>query len=139
MDAAFRADVEHAAGRNGAALPPSPPVPRVGQVGEITFRRTYLQGLAEYIEIGVPVPSKTAQITAARALEIRIAADLEEERLEKEAKAKDIADEKQFRDQEQERERQRVHAREQAQRNEIAAENRRREKLADDYRARHAS
>lgn len=132
------ADTAHANRRREAGLPTSAPVPRSPSIMLGVRPRTYLQVLAEHVENGVPSIDFTDRIKAARADELRIAADIEERRLEKEANAKDKEEKKRERDQAFEDQQNATRARLLAQGAAFAADAKEREKLGTDLLARRA-
>lgn len=134
----FTADAAHAARRVEAGLPRSAPVPQPNG-GGFGPPRPYLQVLAEHLEKGVPPINFAERIEVARAVELRIATDIEERRLEKEAKAKDSAEKKQAREDAFKDQQKATLARMKKQDEAVLAEAREREKLGADLLARRAS
>jgi hypothetical protein len=98
--------------------------------------RPYTAVLAAFIENGLPVPDRTPQITQLRATGRKIAADLEERRLEEEARAKALKDEKEDRARRDLAENRASELRAKNMLAEREREIKRRESLADNYLAR---
>lgn len=132
MGGAFQDDAKHAARRVADALPPSASLPRP------TLDKPYMQVFVERVEKGVPVPSKAAQIEGCRVDERRIAANLEEQRLEEEKRAKNVAARRADRERDEAESNARMQAQAKESREQFEADARKREKLAADYLARRA-
>lgn len=126
---AFTSDVEVNRARRAAGLPVRPPLPALHGV----HAKSFTERLATFMVTPVPCPNRTQQIDAAKALRAKVAADLEEVRLEEEAAAKRADLYRRNREEADADERRRIHAAEKAASDAAAAERTRRDELAASY------